>query len=136
MIYLLDTCVISDFVKNDAHTVSRIKDTSPAQIAISSITVMELEYGLQYDAQRAKKLRPIVDAFLECMTILPYTKKDAEYSAHVRATLRKSGTPIGSYDVLIAGAALHHQLILVTANEKEFKRITNLHIENWRYPVK
>lgn len=132
MKYLLDTCVISDFVKNDLHTVTQIKNTSPSQIAISSITVMELEYGLLHDAQRAKKLRPIIEGFVSSVTVLPYTTEDANYSAVVRAALRKAGTPIGSYDVLIAGNALRHQLILVTSNEKEFRRISNLMVENWR----
>ena len=132
MIYLLDTCVISDFVKNDKHTVDRIKNISPAQLAVSSITAMELEYGLLHDAQQGKKLRPIIEAVLKSITLLPYTQEDALYTALVRALLRKLGTPIGSYDILIAGCALRHQLILVTSNEKEFNRVPDLKIENWR----
>ncbi len=133
MKYLLDTCCISDFVKNDLHTVTHLKNKPPSQIAISSITVMELEYGLLHDPQRAKKIKPIVQGIISSVVILPYTEEDANYSATIRATLRKAGTPIGCYDVLIAGVALRHQLILVTANEKEFERVPNLHIENWRH---
>lgn len=132
MKYLLDTCCISDFVKNDLNTMRRLKTTSPAQIAISSITVMELEYGLLHDPVRTKKIKPIIQALISSIIILPYTEADASYSALIRASLRKAGTPIGSYDVLIAGVALRQQLILVTANEKEFQRIPKLMIENWR----
>ncbi len=132
MKYLLDTCCISDFVKNDLNTVKQLKNTSPSQVALSSITVMELEYGLLHDPLRTKKLKPIIQALISSTTILPYTEEDAHYSAIIRAALRKAGTPIGSYDILIAGSALRHHLTLVTANEKEFQRIPNLKIENWR----
>lgn len=133
MKYLLDTCCISDFVKNDLNTVKHLKNTSPAQIAISSITVMELEYGLLHDPIRTKKLKPIIQALISSTTVLPYTEEDANHSAFIRAMMRKAGTPIGSYDVLIAGAALRHHLVLVTSNEKEFQRIPKLMIENWRH---
>lgn len=45
--------------------------------------------------------------------------------------MRKSGTPIGAYDVLIAGVAMRHKLIVVTNNEKEFCSIPDLKVENW-----
>ncbi|MCX7344121.1 MAG: type II toxin-antitoxin system VapC family toxin [Proteobacteria bacterium] len=132
MKYLLDTCCIIDFVKGDANTAQHLKHTAPSDIAISSITVMELEYGLLYDPQRTKKLKPIIQAIISNVTVLPYTETDAKMSALLRAQMRKSGTPIGSYDALIAGTALNHKLILVTSNEKEFRRMSELSIENWR----
>lgn len=55
MRYLLDTCVISDFVKGEPGTQTRLKRTLPTDIAISSITVMELHYGLALNPQRAQK---------------------------------------------------------------------------------
>lgn len=132
MIYLLDTCCISDFVKCDPGTTQRLKSTAPSDIAIASITVMELEYGLLHNPDRAKKIRSAIQALIASVTILPYTEKEAIYSAKARAALRKAGNPIGDYDILISGVALSHQLILVTANEKEFQRISELQIENWR----
>lgn len=132
MIYLLDTCCISDFIKNDPGTTQRLKNTSPSEIAIASITVMELEYGLLHNPDRAKKIRAAVQALIASVTVLPYTEKEALYSAKARAILRKTGKPIGDYDILISGVALSHQLILVTANEKEFRRVPELQIENWR----
>ena len=54
------------------------------------------------------------------------------HAASIRSTLNKKGTPIGSYDILIAGVAIQNELILVTANTKEFKRIPELIIEDWR----
>lgn len=132
MKYLLDTCCISDFLKNDVHTVNRLKNTPPFEIAVSSITLMELEYGLLHNPDRAKKLRPLTQALVSSIIVLDYGEKDANHSAVIRALMRKWGTPIGNYDVLIAGVALNHQLILVTSNEKEFQRIPELPLENWR----
>jgi tRNA(fMet)-specific endonuclease VapC len=132
MKYILDTCCISDFVKYDANTVKRLKQTAPTEIVISSVTVMELEYGLLHNPERAKKIRPLIQSFVSSVVVLPYTEEDAKCSANIRALMRKSGTPIGDYDVLIAGTALHHGLILVTANTKEFQRVSKLVIENWR----
>ncbi len=132
MIYLLDTCCISDFVKGNKHTLEKIKTSSPSDLAVSSIVVMEIQYGLLHNPDRAKKIRKVIDDFISSVIVLPYTDEDAQHSAMVRAKLRKKGSPIGSYDVLIAGAALSRELILVTANVKEFERVPNLKVENWR----
>jgi len=132
MKYLLDTCCVSDFVKGNNNTLQKIKNCEPTDLALSSITVMELEYGLAYNPEKAKKIKKIIKDFVSCLTILPYFEEDALHSAKVRTNLRKAGTPIGSYDLLIAGTALSHDLILVTANEKEFKRVPHLKIVNWR----
>lgn len=60
MCYLLDTCVISDFIKGEAGTIVRLKQTPPVDIAISAITVMELRYGLALNSQRAQKVEPAI----------------------------------------------------------------------------
>jgi tRNA(fMet)-specific endonuclease VapC len=60
MSYLLDICVISDFIKGEAGTTARLKQTPPADIAISAITVMELRYGLAINPQRAQKVEPAI----------------------------------------------------------------------------
>jgi tRNA(fMet)-specific endonuclease VapC len=130
--YLLDTCVLSDFARGDTNTLERIKETSPDFIAVSSITVMEIEYGLALNAARARKLAPVMHALFEAVTIISYEARDAMATAALRAALRQKGRPIGAYDVLLAGCALARGLVLVTSNEKEFKRISGLTIENWR----
>jgi tRNA(fMet)-specific endonuclease VapC len=58
MRYLLDTCVISDFIKGEPGTLIRLKQTPPNDIAVSIITVMELRYGLALNPQRAQKVEP------------------------------------------------------------------------------
>ncbi|MTJ09339.1 type II toxin-antitoxin system VapC family toxin [Anabaena sp. UHCC 0204] len=132
MQYLLDTCVVSDFVKGDPNTLQRLKLISPDDISISAVTSMELKYGLAINPQRAIKIQPLIISFLNSVTVLPFAEAEAEQTAQIRSFLKQAGTPIGAYDVLIAATAITHELILVTANVREFERIPNLQIENWR----
>lgn len=132
MRYLLDTCVISDFIKGEVGTQARIKQTPPADIAISVITLMELRYGLQLNPQRAQKIEPVMASFLSSVTMLSFDVSESEKAAEIRAMLKTQGRPIGAYDVLIAATALQHQLIMVTANQREFVRVPGLATENWR----
>jgi tRNA(fMet)-specific endonuclease VapC len=132
MKYLLDTCVISDFVKSEPHTINKIKHISPSHIIVSTIAVMELRYGLYLNPERAKKVEHIINAFLATIAIIDFNKDDADAAAEINATLKQQGTPIGAYDVLLAGIARQRNLILVSSNMKEFQRVKNLHLENWR----
>ncbi|MEQ8997224.1 MAG: type II toxin-antitoxin system VapC family toxin [Coleofasciculus sp. B1-GNL1-01] len=132
MRYLLDTCVISDFIKGEPATQARLKQTSPTDIAVSVITVMELRYGLQLNHQRAQKIEPVITSFLSSITLLPFGISEAEQVAHIRAILRSQGQPIGAYDVLIAATALQYNLVMITANQREFDRVPGLQTENWR----
>jgi tRNA(fMet)-specific endonuclease VapC len=130
--YLLDTCVLSDFVRGNANTLARVKATPPEHIAVSSITIMEIEFGLALDASRARRLAPVLYALIEAIDVLAYETVDARATAALRAALQKKGRPIGAYDALIAGCALARGLVLVTSNEREFSRTGGLRIENWR----
>ena len=132
MKYLLDTCVISDFVKGHDNVIKKIKSEQPDNLAVSTVTVMELHYGLRLNPQRAKKISPIITALLQIIKIIPYDNGCAEQTAIIRAQLKSLGTPIGSYDIMIAGTAIEHRMIMVTANSKEFKRVERLDIENWQ----
>jgi tRNA(fMet)-specific endonuclease VapC len=108
MRYLLDTCVISDFIKGEPGTQTLIKQTPPTDIAISVITLMELRYGLLLNPQRAQKIEPVMTSFLGSVTVLPFSPVEAEKTAEIRAVLKTQGQPIGAYDVLIAATALQH----------------------------
>ncbi|TVQ65470.1 MAG: type II toxin-antitoxin system VapC family toxin [Spirulina sp. DLM2.Bin59] len=132
MRYLLDTCVVSDFIKGEPRTTAKLKKTAPADIAISSITVMELRYGLVINPQRAQKIEPTISSFLSSVITLPFNTAEAEQAAQIRAALKSQGQPIGAYDALIAATALQHNLIMITANQREFERVPGLQIENWR----
>lgn len=132
MKYLLDTCTVSDFVKGQPNVLARVKATSPNLIAVSALTRMEVDYGLALNTERAKKLAPILDAFFSTIATLPFDQSDAQAAAAIRAALKIQGQPIGSYDVLIAGTGLARGLVVVTSNVGEFKRVSGLHVEDWR----
>lgn len=132
MKYLLDTCTVSDFVKGQSGVLARIKTTSPQLIAVSAVTRMEIEFGLHLNPDRARKLAPVMDAFLSSITILPFEDADAKAAGAIRAALQKQGQPVGAYDVLIAGCGLARGLVVVTSNLGEFQRISGLQVENWR----
>lgn len=132
MKYLLDTCVLSDFARGDDVTLARVKATAPAEVVISSVTVMEVEFGLALNPGRARKLAPVLRAMMAAVTVAAYDSADAHATAALRAALQKRGRPIGAYDALIAGCALARGLVLVTSNEREFGRVSGLVVENWR----
>ncbi len=132
MKYLLDTCTVSDFVKGRPGVLSRIKATVPNLLAISSITLMEIEFGLALNPHRARKLAPVINAFLGSITTFSFDEADSLAAAGVRASLQRKGKSIGSYDVLIAGCGLARGLIVVTSNVTEFQRVGGLIVENWR----
>lgn len=132
MKYLLDTCTVSDFVKGQPGVLARIKATSPSLIAVSAVTVMEIEFGLQLIPERARKLAPVMNAFLSSITLLSFEDADAKAAGALRAALQKQGQPIGAYDVLIAGCGLARGLVVVTSNIGEFKRVGGLQVEDWR----
>jgi tRNA(fMet)-specific endonuclease VapC len=134
MAYLLDTCVLSDFVKGEQNTLNQLKSISPTDLFISSLTVMEIKYGLAINQAKAIKIQPLIETFLISITVLNFTSQEAEKAAEIRSILKIAGSPIGSYDVLIAATALSHNLMIVTSNVREFQRVPNLQIENWRFP--
>ena len=130
--FLLDTCVISDFIKGEPGTLHALKSCRPADTAISAITMFEIDYGLALNPQRAKKIASLITGLTQSIQILPFTGATGRYAADIRAELKRKGTPIGPYDVLIAGTALEHELTLVTANTGEFSRLEQLDLIDWR----
>lgn len=132
MKYLLDTCTVSDFVKGQSGVMARIKATSPKLILVSTLTRMEIDYGLALNPERARKLAPMLDAFVSVVGTVPFDEADAQAAAAIRAALKSRGQPIGAYDALIAGTGVARGLIVVTSNVGEFSRVSGLQIENWR----
>lgn len=99
-------------------------------VAVSSISVSELNYGVE-KSQKKKPNRRYLDNFLSPISIIAYDQSAAERYGLIRTKLEKSGRVIGPLDMLIAAHALSQSLVLVTNNVGEFNRIDNLKIENW-----
>lgn len=132
MSYLLDTCAVSDFVKGEPNTLIHLKAVSPESISISSITLMEIRYGMAINPQRIHKIRQVIEDFIVSVRIVPFAEKEMQEAASIRSIMKAQGTPIGAYDILIAATAKANKLILITSNTNEFERVSGLSIENWR----
>jgi tRNA(fMet)-specific endonuclease VapC len=98
--------------------------------AVSTITVFELWYGAPNSA-RAVRNRLDLSTFLLPLTVLEFGEQDARAAGELRAELKRSGRPIGPYDLLIAAQARARGLTIVTANEREFRNVPGLAVEDW-----
>ena len=131
MKYLLDTntciCIIN---RKPPSAIDRIRAKQPEDIAVSAVTIAELQYGV-YRSQKIDQNRIALLEFLVPLTILDFDQGAAAVYGSIRSSLEARGTPIGPMDLLIAAQAMSHGLILVTNNEKEFSRVDGLGIENW-----
>lgn len=132
MAYLLDTCVVIDLVRGNQEIINQLKSTSPGNIYISTITEFELRFGLVQNPSLKSRSKEVIESFLSEANILPFRSEESQIAAGLRYDLKLKGTPIGAYDILIAATALANDFVLVTSNEKEFTRIEELKIENWR----
>ena len=130
--YLLDTNICI-FLKNkkSPNVLQKIKENKHLGIYISSITVAELQFGV-YNSKYMERNRIALIKFLTPFSVLNFDDRDAEEFGKIRTTLKNEGKIIGAYDMLIAAQALAKNLILVTDNTKEFCRIKNLTIEDWK----
>lgn len=130
MKYLLDTNICIYLINERPKKVlAHFKRHSLEDIGISSITASELAFGVAKSA--SSKNSAALEAFLLPLNVVDYDAGAAMIYGDIRATLEKQGKTIGPLDVLIAATALSRQLILVTNNEKEFRRISKLKVENW-----
>lgn len=132
MPYLLDTCTLSDYLKGDVNTMQRLKQEKPYKIFVSSITRFEIEYGLKLKPSLTKKIAPQLEAIYQKIKTIDFSIAEANIAAKIRSELKQAGNPIGYYDLLIAATALANNLTVVTSNVKEFSRIKDLSVENWR----
>jgi tRNA(fMet)-specific endonuclease VapC len=98
--------------------------------SVSTITLFELWFGIVKSSRSSDNARQL-EALLPTIQTLDFEDEDARVAAQLRLTLARAGTPIGSYDLLIASQALRHDLTIVTANVREFSRVPDLRYENW-----
>ena len=100
-------------------------------IALSSIVLFELCYGVTKSAQPERNADRIADFLAAPIEVLPFDAEDAREAGDIRAELARAGTPIGPYDVLIAAQARRRDAVLVTANAREFTQVPGLRTEDW-----
>lgn len=130
MKFLLDTDTCIYALKANINVLANLLSKNREDVAVSVITEAELRTGAAKSSSPAKTLR-LAENFLRPLTVLDFTSEDAVVYAKVRAKLERAGTPIGPLDTIIATQAVARGLTLVTNNEREFRRVAGLHVENW-----
>ncbi len=128
--YLLDTNIVIYTMKNRPERVKQRFKQQEGRMAVSTVTVGELVYGAEHSRHPQQNLSDI-EAMLARLDVLPFDNKAAYHFGRIRAVLHASGEPIGAYDMMLAGQARAHGLILVTNNRNEFDRVPSLMLEDW-----
>lgn len=131
--FLLDTntCIVAmNDIVGPVRARVREEQRVGRELLVSALSVFDLSYGAHKSARVEVNVQK-VHTFLALLSQVPFDRADAEAAGSLRAELEKVGRPIGSYDYLIAGQALRRDLVLVTDNEKEFRRVGGLKVQNW-----
>ncbi len=129
--YLLDTniCIFA-INKKAPKLLEKLKSQSKRGFYISSLTVAELEFGVQ-NSQKPESNRLALLRFLSIFDILNFDSCDAVDYGHLKVKLKRKGQIIGPIDMLLAAQAVNKNMIFVTNNVAEFARIDELKIEDW-----
>jgi tRNA(fMet)-specific endonuclease VapC len=130
MRFLLDTNIMSDLVRHPRGKISdRIAEVGEEHVCTSIIVAAELRFGAT--RKNSSPLTAQLEAVLGAIDVLALEAPvDAVYGV-IRASLERTGQPIGANDLLIAAHALILGHAVVTDNEREFLRIDDLRVENW-----
>lgn len=134
MTYLLDTnaciAIINGAPRNVRARFEREVDIK-SELTVPSVAVFELWYGVVKSTRIVENTRLLEEFLNSPVAQIVFDSSDARMAGEIRLQLDRMGRPIGSYDTLIAAQAVRRGLILVTANEREFRRVQGLRWENW-----
>lgn len=127
--YLIDTNICIYYIKGQFELKKKFETVDPDNCFISEITLAELMYGVE-NSEKKEKNRKTLDNFLTGVKIVPIFHSLDVY-AKEKARLRRSGTPIDEFDLLIGVTSVTHNLTMVTNNTEHFKRIKGIVLEDW-----
>jgi tRNA(fMet)-specific endonuclease VapC len=129
--YMLDTNICIYIAKHQPPQMkARFEQLKPGQLVMSAITYGELQYGASKSSQRSRALQQL-QQLVQDIPVESLDSAAAQAYGEVRATLEKQGRPIGNNDLWIAAHAMALDVTLATNNEREFRRIPGLSVENW-----
>ncbi|MGB6640715.1 MAG: type II toxin-antitoxin system VapC family toxin [Thermoanaerobaculia bacterium] len=132
MRYLLDTNACVDYLTGRyPGLIDRVQRSQPEDLCLSSIAAAELRYGAEKSAQKERN-HALLDVLLDQIECLAFDTEAAIAYGELRACLEQQGQPIGPNDMLIAAHALSIDATVVTDNVREFARVPELALENWR----
>lgn len=126
----LDTNICSYILRrHPADMISRFATLDPQQLWLSAIVAAELRFGAAKLA--SPKFSAAVEAWLAGFDVRPWPAEAGHHYAQLRATLERTGRPIGGMDMLIAAHALAEDSVVITNNAQEFHRVPGLAVEEW-----
>lgn len=129
--FLLDTNICIYIAKyNPASVRERFQQYTASQLAMSVVTLGELRFGAE-KSQSKDRAMAVIDNLASLITIEELSENVADHYGDIRASLQKSGQPIGNNDLWLAAHARAQDWVLVTNNEREFLRVDGLKVENW-----
>ena len=129
--YLLDTNIcIYIRRKKPEEVLRRFRTLRPGEAVLSVITFGELVYGAEKSAQRGAALE-VLRELAQALPVQGLPETAAESYGTIRAELERKGEMIGNNDLWIAAHAKAAGLVLVTNNEREFRRVQGLKVQNW-----
>lgn len=130
-LYMLDTDICSYIIRErPVQVLEHFKQVEMEQLCISVVTYAELIFGVEHSSSK-KVNREIIDGFVQHLSIISWDEDAAEHYGKIRAYLQAKGTIIGSMDMMIAAHARSQGMTLVTNNDRHFKRVPKLTVENW-----
>jgi len=132
--YLLDTNACIALINGTESSVRRRFQRAverDSMILLSSVVAFELWYGVAKSQRKDANTERLEAFFAGPLQWTLFDEEHARTAGSVRAELEAAGTPIGAYDVLLAGQARRRGAVLVTSNAKEFARVTGLKWEDW-----
>ena len=129
---ILDTNIVSYWMRGDEVILNKLKNQKPSDLSISTITLAEILYGIEKSPVKKKLRRDRIEAICSQLDIYPFDQDAARKYATIRSHLEKKGIPISERDLQIASIAVANQFRLITHNTKEFSRVPNLIVEDWR----
>lgn len=131
MLYMLDTDICAFIARQRSPRVTkRFQSHRKGDLAMSVVTFGELRVGAEKSDRYPRSLKAL-ELFVQVVPVIPMDPEVASFYGRVRSDLEKRGQIIGANDLWIASHCLQLGLTLVTNNEREFRRIPNLPIENW-----
>ena len=127
MKYLLDTHWVVSYLNGRQEAFDLISSLRQDGLAISYVTYAEVYQGVYYGKDPKDAERGFLE-FLSKVEQIPINKSVLKIFSRIRGELKSQGRLIADMDLLIASTAIHHNLILVTRNLRDFGRIPNLAI--------
>lgn len=112
--------------------IDRIKRYRPCDLAIATITLAEIHYGIEKSPVKKKERREKINQIQAQLELYPFDEESAYQYASIRTFLEKEGTPISERDLQIASIALANNFEVVTHNTKEFQRVPYLTVYDWK----